>query len=179
MKKLIGVLIACAMVLSVAMVVDAKKGGGKGNSKDKACKGQVSEQEKKQEKKQEQKREKKQKGKGSGKGSKSTPYGWSQGKKKGWQGSSYPPGWTKWDEKKKEKWSAERNESEDDINAKLISYNIDVTKRTEILKAYDQAIVGGLAINDASKTMITALRDAKTRRGLMIDTTQSVLDLLR
>jgi len=160
MKKIIGILVVCAMVLSVAAFVDAKKGGnGKGKTKTHKVK----------------KKDVTQKSSADS----SKPHGWSQGKKKGWQGSSYPPGWSKWDKKKQEKWAYERNSSEEEINAKLISYNVDVTKRTEILKAYDQAIVGGVAINEARKTMVTALKDEKTRRGLMIDTTQSVLDLLR
>ncbi|MFA5812534.1 MAG: hypothetical protein WC956_09445, partial [bacterium] len=28
-----------------------------------------------------------------------TPPGWSHGKKTGWHGSPYPPGWSKWDSK--------------------------------------------------------------------------------
>jgi hypothetical protein len=155
MRKLIGILVVCAMVLSVSAIVDAKKGGG--NGKEKVHKEQVKKEN----------------------GSKTTPHGWSQGKKTGWQGSSYPPGWSKWDKKKQETWTADRNESEHEINTWLIRYKIEEAKRTEILSAYDQAIVGGLAINDARKTMVSALKDEKTRRGLMIDTTKSVLDLLR
>lgn len=159
MKKLLSIIVACVFLMSVSAMVEAKKGGGKGKEKTHNVK----------------KKDVTQKSSSTS----SRPHGWSQGKKKGWQGSSYPPGWTKWDKKKKDKWSAERNSSEDEINARLIRYQVDVTKRTEILKAYDQAILSGLAINDARKTMVDALKDGKTRRGLMIDTTQSVLDLLR
>lgn len=161
MKKIITGLIVCAMVLCVATIVDAKKGGnGQGKEKvEKVKKKDVTHE--------------------STATTSSRPHGWSQGKKKGWQGSSYPPGWTKWDKNKQERWTVERNSSEDEINETLINYHITEYKRTEILRAYDQAIVGGLAINDARKTMISAIKDEKTRRGLMIDTAQSVMDLLR
>jgi len=162
MKKIIGGLIVCAMVFSVAAIVDAKHGGGNGKGKTKTYKVK-----------------KKDVSEGSSTTSSSRPHGWSQGKKTGWQGSSYPPGWTKWDKKKQEKWTVERNSSEEEIHRILVNYNINEVKRTEILRAYDQAIVGGLAINEASRTMIDALKDEKTRRGLLIDTTKSVLDLLK
>ena len=148
------------MVLSVSAIAEGKKGGGgKGKTKTHKVK----------------KKDVTQKSSTSS----SRPHGWSQGKKKGWQGSSYPPGWSKMDKKKKEKWSAERNSSETEINQMLVNYQIAEVKRIEILRAYDQAILGGLAVNEASRAMISALKDGTTRRGLMIDTTQSVLDLLR
>lgn len=165
MKKLLSIIVVCVfaigLALSVSTLAEAKKGGGKGMEK--AHREQV----------------KKKKAARKQKGAKTTPYGWSRGKKKGWQGSSYPPGWSKWGKKKKDKWSADRNSSEQDINERLIRYRVEERKRNEILRAYDQAIVGGLAINEARKTMVSALKDEKTRRGLMIDTTQSVLNLLR
>lgn len=160
MKKLLSIIIACVFMMSVATLAEAKKGGGNRNAKTEKVK----------------KKDVTQK---SSTSSSSRPHGWSQGKKTGWQGSSYPPGWSKWDKKKKDKWTTDRNESEHEINTWLIRYRIEEAKRTEILSAYDQAIVGGLAINDARKTMVGALKDEKTRRGLMIDTAKSVLDLLR
>lgn len=160
MKKLLSIIVACVFLMSLSAMVEAKKGGGKGKEKTHEVK-------------------KKDVTRGSQGTSSSRPHGWSQGKKKGWQGSSYPPGWTKWDKKKKDKWAVERNSSETEINTMLVRYKIEERKRHEILGAYDRAIVGGLAINEARKTMVDALKDGKTRRGLMIDTTQSVLDLLR
>lgn len=165
MKKIFSIILACVFILSVSAIADAKKGGNGGNKGAGAQKSQ--------------KVKKKDVTQGTVSTSSSRPHGWSQGKKKGWQGSSYPPGWTKWDKKKKDKWTVERNSSEDEINTMLIRYNIDVTKRTEVLRAYDQAILGGLAINEARKTMVDALKDESTRRGLMIDTAKSVLDLLK
>lgn len=162
MKKLIGILVVCAMFFSVTGIVDAKQGDGNGKGRTKT-----------------HKVKKKDVSESSSTASSSRPHGWSQGKKKGWQGSSYPPGWSKWDKKKKERWTSDRDESEDEINEMLIRYKIQERKRNQILRAYDQAIVGGLAINDARKTMVDAIKDEKTRRGLMIDTAQSVLDLLR
>jgi len=150
------------MALTVAAIADAKKNVGNGRGKTKTYK------------------VKKKDVKGtSSRTSSSRPYGWSQGKKRGWQGSSYPPGWTKWEKKKRERWTTERDSSEDEINRVLINYHIEEYKRTEILRAYDQAVVGGLAVDQARRTMVRALKDEKTRRGLLIDTAKSVLDLFR
>ncbi len=111
--------------------------------------------------------------------SSSTPPGWSQGRKTGWRGGSYPPGWSKWDNKKQKRWIADRDDSQREINEVLVRYEVQEFKRKEIIGAFDQAIVGGAAINESRKKLIDALKDEKTRRGLMIDTTQQVLELLR
>lgn len=111
--------------------------------------------------------------------SSSTPPGWSRGRKTGWGGGSYPPGWSKWDKKEQERWVSDRKDSEQEINDVLVRYEVQEFKRNEIIGAFDQAIVGGAAINESRKKLVDALKDGKARRGLMVDTTQQVLDLLR
>ncbi len=108
-----------------------------------------------------------------------TPAGWSRGKKTGWQGGSYPPGWSKWNKKKQKRWVEDRDRACADIYGIAGSYNISTEKQKEINDAFNQAIAGGAAINESAQKLSAALRDEKSRRGLMVDTTQSVLDLLR
>lgn len=109
----------------------------------------------------------------------STPPGWSKGKKTGWGSGKYPPGWSKWDKKKRTKWSNDRDEAVTDIRHVCTTYSITQIKRNEITEAFSEAIAGGLIINDARKKLVTALKDKERRRELMIDTTQSVLELLK
>lgn len=110
---------------------------------------------------------------------KSTPPGWSKGKKTGWGGGKYPPGWSKWDEKKRAKWRYDRTEAVTEIRHVCVMHKVSDKKRNEITEAFDEAIAGGLVINDARRKLVNALNDKKRRRGLMIDTTQSVLELLK
>lgn len=109
----------------------------------------------------------------------STPPGWQHGKKTGWHGGKYPPGWSKWDKQKQTIWIGDRDHSIDEINRVTILYKIPSPKRNEIADAFSQAIAGGLIINDAKDKLVHALNDEKSRKALMIDTTQSVLELLK
>lgn len=108
-----------------------------------------------------------------------TPPGWSHGKKTGWHGSPYPPGWSKWNDKKRKQWSSDREHSLDDIHGIAIKYGIPATKSDEISRAFSQAIAGGLMINDAKDKLVSALNNPDSRKRLMINTTQSVLELLK
>ncbi len=110
---------------------------------------------------------------------KSTPPGWSRGKKTGWGGEKYPPGWSKWDEKKRTKWRTDRTEAITEIRYVCVRHRVSDEKRNEITEAFGEAIAGGLVINDARKKLVNALNDKRRRRELMIDTTQSVLELLK
>lgn len=109
----------------------------------------------------------------------STPPGWEHGKKTGWHGGKYPPGWTKWDKKKQDKWVYDRDHAYNEIYRVTTLYKIPDPKRNEITEAFGQAIAGGLVINDAKDKLVGALERPESRKALMIDTTQSVLDLLR
>lgn len=42
---------------------------------------------------------------------KGIPPGWSRGRKVGWRGRNYPPGFDKWDKGKKEKWKKDKSEA--------------------------------------------------------------------
>lgn len=114
-----------------------------------------------------------------GQTTKSTPPGWSKGKKTGWHGMPYPPGWTKWDNKKQNAWVADRNRALDEIYGISIKYRMPNSKVDEITQAFGQAVAGGLVINDAKDKLVNALKNDETRKSLMINTTQSVLELLK
>jgi hypothetical protein len=109
----------------------------------------------------------------------STPPGWQHGKKTGWHGGKYPPGWSKWDKKTQTKWIDDRDRAIQEISGVSVQYGISRTKRREINQAFCEAIAGGLMINDAKNKLVGALKDENSRKNLMIDTTQSVLELLR
>lgn len=109
----------------------------------------------------------------------STPPGWQHGKKTGWHGGKYPPGWSKWDKQKQTRWIGDRDQAIHEINNVSIQYRIAESKRNEIDSAFGQAIAGGLIINDAKDKLVQALKDENSRKALMIDTTQSVLNLLK
>lgn len=106
------------------------------------------------------------------------PPGWSRGEKTGWHGSKYPPGWSKWDKRKRKRWNDDRDSADRDIREISIKYGIPREKQDEITEAFGQAIAGGLIINDAKNKLVKAIQDEKSRRDLMINTTQSILDLL-
>ncbi len=42
---------------------------------------------------------------------KGIPPGWSRGRKVGWRGRNYPPGFDKWDEGKKERWKKDKSKA--------------------------------------------------------------------
>jgi hypothetical protein len=153
MKKLITVVFVClvslGLVLSASSSAYAKH--GKGNNKHK----------------------------GYVKTEKSTPPGWSRGKKTGWGGASYPPGWSKWDKKKQGKWETDRKRSLTEIDGTLIRYRVEEKKGDQILRAFDETISKGREINQARKALVEALKDSKTRRWLMVDTAQRTLELLK
>jgi hypothetical protein len=107
-----------------------------------------------------------------------TPPGWSKGKKTGWGGGKYPPGWSKWDEKKKQKWVSDRDEAQSEINIVCARYRIDEQKRNEISEAFDQAIVGGKVIYDAKDKLVTALKNGTSRKKIVADTFEAVHDIL-
>ena len=109
----------------------------------------------------------------------STPPGWSKGKKTGWRGSKYPPGWSKWNKNKKDKWVKDRDNAVEEIEVVFVEYQIPERKGNEILNAFEQAIIGGTMVYDAGNRLVTALKDEKQRKNLMIDTTQSVLELMK
>ena len=109
----------------------------------------------------------------------STPPGWSRGKKTGWGDGKYPPGWSKWGKNKKNRWRSDRAGALTDIDGVCVRYRIEERKRNQISQAFDEAIAGGLIINEARKKLVAALQNADERRALMIDTTKSVLDLLK
>jgi hypothetical protein len=107
------------------------------------------------------------------------PPGWSHGKKTGWHGSPYPPGWSKWDKEKQHRWTGDRDAAHAEIDRLYERYRIPTPQRNEITDAFNQAIAGGLVINDAKNKLVGALEDEGARRNLMIDTTQSTLELLK
>lgn len=111
--------------------------------------------------------------------SEETPPGWSRGKKTGWGGGAYPPGWSKWDKNRQIQWSSDRDRARGEIRIICDRYRISSAKRNEITNAFNQAIVGGLVINDATSRLTRALENEQSRRNIMIDTTQAVLELLR
>lgn len=108
-----------------------------------------------------------------------TPPGWSRGKKTGWAGGKYPPGWSKWDGKKKEKWVYDRDEAQTEINRVCIRYRIEEPKRNQISEAFDEAIVGGMAIDGARRKLVSAIENKKDRKKIVADTFEAVSDLLR
>jgi len=110
---------------------------------------------------------------------KSTPPGWSKGRKTGWQGGRYPPGWSKWNERKRAKWQTDRREAVSEVESVSDRYDISEKKQSEVIQAFDEAITGGKMIGEARTKLIGALKDKEQRKTLMIDTAQSVLDLLR
>lgn len=110
---------------------------------------------------------------------KSTPPGWSEGKKVGWHGSKYPPGWTKWEKNKKAKWIQDRDGAVIIISQTAASYKIPRAKQNEILSAFEEAVVGGVVINNAKDRLVSAMKDENQRKNMMLDTTQTVLELLK
>ncbi len=108
-----------------------------------------------------------------------TPPGWSHGKKTGWHGMPYPPGWAKWDKNKQNIWVTDRDRALDDIYVISTRYRIPQPKVNEITQAFGQAVAGGLIINDAKDKLVNALNNENSRKAMMIDTTQSVLELLK
>jgi hypothetical protein len=108
-----------------------------------------------------------------------TPPGWSHGKKTGWHGSKYPPGWSKWDEGKRKQWTGDRYRADEEIRVISNKYKIPHEKQNEITGAFNEAIAGGLVVNDAKNRLVNALENEASRKSLMIDTTQSVLELLK
>lgn len=107
-----------------------------------------------------------------------TPPGWSRGKKTGWGGGKYPPGWSKWDEKKKQKWVYDRDEAQSEINGVCVRYRIDEQKRNQISEAFDQAIVGGMVIADSKDKLVSALKNGTSRKKIVADTFEAVHDIL-
>lgn len=107
-----------------------------------------------------------------------TPPGWSRGKKTGWAGGQFPPGWSKWDEKKKEKWVSDRDQAQYEINRITVRYNITEKKRNEISEAFDQAIVGGKVIADSKDKLVSALKNSTSRKKIVADTFEAIHDIL-
>ena len=157
---LVAVAVICVGLMAISSL-DAKGGGGKSKSKskDKGPSVQSSSH-------------------GEGSSQSSTPPGWSKGRKTGWGEGKYPPGWSKWNDKKKNGWRSDRTGALTDIDGVCVRYRIQEQKRNQISQAFDEAIAGGLIINEARKKLVTALQNADERRALMIDTSKSVLDLL-
>ena len=155
MVVIIAVLSVCALAMSS---LEAKS--GKGKSKDKGTSMETSSH-------------------GTSSSQSSTPPGWSKGRKTGWGDGKQPPGWSKWGEKKKNRWRSDRTGALTDIDGVCVRYRIEERKRNQISQAFDEAIAGGLLINEARKKLVAALQNADERRALMIDTTTSVLNLLK
>ncbi len=107
-----------------------------------------------------------------------TPPGWSKGRKTGWGGGKYPPGWSKWDEKKKQKWVSNRDEAQVEINRICVRYRIDEKKRNEISEAFDQAIVGGKVIANSKDRLVSALKNGTSRKKIVADTFEAIHDIL-
>lgn len=107
------------------------------------------------------------------------PPGWCHGKKTGWGGAKYPPGWSKWNDKKKAKWRADRDVALTEIDGYLVRYHFQRQEHNEVIRAFDQALGGGAEIERARRTLVSALKDERRRRWLMVDTTQRVLELLK
>ncbi len=108
----------------------------------------------------------------------STPPGWDQGKKTGWQGGSVPPGWQKWDDNTRTKWLNDSMVATNEILAAANSYHVPETARSQILDGFSQAIVGGIMINDAKDKIIGAMKDNTQRKLLMLNTMQTTLQIL-
>jgi hypothetical protein len=119
------------------------------------------------------------KGQKKGWGEGQTPPGWEKGQKKGWGEGQTPPGWNKMDQNQQNQWRKDRQNAHTEIQEVTIRYNISKQKRNEILAAFDDAIAGGMIINDAKGRLVSALNNKKQRRNLMVDTTQAVAELLR
>lgn len=107
-----------------------------------------------------------------------TPPGWDKGKKTGWQGGKYPPGWSGWSKEKQKKWSSDRDEALTDIRRTCDRYRIRETKRNQISEAFDEAIAGGIAIDGARKKLVSALENTTDRKKILADTLEAVHDLL-
>lgn len=112
-------------------------------------------------------------------GTTSTPPGWSHGKKTGWKGMPYPPGWSKWDKKKQDVWVTDRDRALDDIYRIAMYHKIPTQNVDQITNAFGQAVAGGLVIHDASKKLVDALQNEQERKKLLINTSQNVLELLK
>ena len=169
MKNIMKCVIACAVVVGLAASMPAlsyAKGRGKGKEMQK----REWKAEKNKKKKAKWKAEKKRGGR---------PYGWSRGRKTGWRGGSYPPGWSKWNGDKREEWKEDRVESVQRIDTYLVRYEFPERQSEQVVGSFDQAIAGGMAINEASRKIISGLKDGDMRRNLMIDAAQTSLDLLR
>lgn len=109
----------------------------------------------------------------------STPPGWSRGRKVGWRGKDYPPGWSKWNEEERTEWMHERDEAVRIIDNEMHHYHFTTHQSYEVIGAFDNAVAGGMAINDARKKLISGIKDSSTRKNLMIDGAQTALELLR
>ena len=109
----------------------------------------------------------------------STPPGWSKGQKTGWGDGQYPPGWSKWDDGRKNKWKTDRSTALDEIDSVSRKYHMDDAMRSQIRQGFDEAIAGGLMIDDARKRLVAGLSDSKQRKEFMVDTAQSVLEYLK
>ncbi|MBN1282349.1 MAG: hypothetical protein JXA24_01070 [Proteobacteria bacterium] len=158
-RGLIAFAAACSLLFFAIQPAQAKsdKGYGKGHGKDKS--GSVSAH--------------------SGQGAESTPPGWSRGKKTGWGDGKYPPGWSKWKEGRKAKWRGDRIAALDEIDSVCQRYRIREDRRSQIRQGFDEAIAGGLIIDDARKKLVSGLADSKQRKEFMVDTAQSVLEFLK
>ncbi len=108
-----------------------------------------------------------------------TPPGWSHGKKTGWRGMPYPPGWSKWNSEQQTAWETNRNHALDEIAALANNYKIPTANVDAITQAFGQAVAGGIVINDARKKLVNALQDEGERKKLLINTSQNVLELLK
>jgi len=108
----------------------------------------------------------------------STPPGWSRGKKTGWAGGQFPPGWSKWDDKKREKWVYDRDQAQSEISRICVRYEIDERKRNEISEAFDQAIVGGKVIADSKDRLVSAIKNSTSRKKIVADTFEAIHDIL-
>jgi hypothetical protein len=160
-KSFIPMLVALALTLSLAVPQAAIAKGGKGKGKSakvvKKKKAKVSQTRYTQSK---------------------TPPGWNRGKKTGWRGGKYPPGWSKWNDKKQIKWSTDRETAHTYITRTLVSYNIPSTTQNQIRNSFDDAILGGLLVNEARKKLISGLKDPTQRKLFMLNATKNVLDYL-
>ena len=58
-------------------------------------------------------------------------------------------------------------------------YKFPEPQSAQIVGAFDQAIAGGMAIDDARRRIVDGLKDGDMRRNFMIDAAQASLDLLR
>ena len=174
MKNIVKYMLACLLVVGLAISVPAvsQARGGKG-------KGLQKSHQKKAKKEGKVKKNDVQSSHGQEASASSRPYGWSRGRKTGWRGGSYPPGWRKWDKDKQTEWKDERVESIEDIDTYLVRYEFPETQSARIVGAFDQAIAGGMAINEARKKIVDGLKDGDVRRNLMIDAAQESLNLLR